>query len=279
MIVVKSIQHMASIASDYQDVMTGFVPTMGALHPGHLSLIRKCHEDNIKTVVSIYVNPSQFNDPADFENYPRETERDIQLLSEENVDYLFLPTTNDIYPELDSSIYDLDNLQNFLEGEYRPGHFNGVASVVKRLFEIVRPNRAYFGLKDFQQFKVIKSLNKNYQLGVDIIGCETMRENDGLAMSSRNKRLSKKERELAVNLSKALKIVAENGKEETPDRLEQMGKEFLAQYKGINLEYFKVLNSENLLDDVKNRNHTGERIALLAAKIGDVRLIDNMKVR
>ncbi|MEM9050819.1 MAG: pantoate--beta-alanine ligase [Bacteroidota bacterium] len=277
MIVVKTVKEINTLTAHFQRYSVGFVPTMGALHEGHLSLIRKCQKDNQKTVVSIFVNPTQFNDPADYKNYPREIEKDIKHLRANSVDCLFLPSAEEIYPERDKNTYDLGDLQYRLEGEFRPGHFNGVASVVKRLFEIVRPAKAYFGLKDFQQFQVIRKLNQNYNLGVEIIGCETLREDDGLAMSSRNKRLTASQRNLATNLSKALKLVAEYGGSKTPEKLEEIGKKYLSKYPEIDLEYFKVLNPDNLLE-TPERNTSEERIALLAAKIGGVRLIDNMVV-
>ncbi|MCH2214743.1 MAG: pantoate--beta-alanine ligase [Flavobacteriales bacterium] len=277
MIVVKTVEEMKALIGKSEWLSVGFVPTMGALHEGHLSLIKESKRDNQITVVSIFVNPTQFNDPADFRNYPREVEKDKTLLEKALVDYLFLPSKNEIYPKEDLHSYDLGGVQNHLEGKFRPGHFNGVASVVKRLFDVVKPTKAYFGLKDFQQFQVIKKLNENYNLGVEIIGCETLREDDGLAMSSRNKRLTDAERILAANLSKALKLVAEKGTSETSEKLEEIGKLFLSQYSGINLEYFKVLDPESLIG-VNPKKNPGSRIALLAAKIGDVRLIDNMMI-
>jgi pantoate--beta-alanine ligase len=277
MLIVETVAEMDSLMRSESAASVGFVPTMGALHEGHLSLVRKSQKENEKTVVSIFVNPTQFNDPTDFKNYPRDVKKDINLLSGEKVDYVFTPTAADIYPTKDNVEYQLGEISSTLEGAHRPGHFNGVASVVKKLFEIVRPKKAYFGLKDFQQFQVIRELNRKYNLGVDVIGCETKRDDDGLAMSSRNALLTKDQRDTALHLSKALKLMAHESKGKTPQELEQLGQSYLKKVTGIDLEYLKVVNPEDLKSPVQSSNH-GERIALLAAKVGSVRLIDNMFV-
>lgn len=277
MLIVKTVAHMKSLMREESGSSVGFVPTMGALHDGHLSLVRKCQKDNKKTVVSIFVNPTQFNDPEDFEKYPRVVDKDIQLLMAEKVDYVFTPSAADIYPSKDEQDYELGDISTTLEGEHRPGHFNGVASVVKRLFEIVSPQRAYFGLKDFQQYQIIKELNKRYDLGVEVIGCETQRDADGLAMSSRNALLSSTERETALHLSKALKLIAGASNGKSYNELEQIGEDYLSEVDDIDLEYLKVVDPENLKSP-NGENHQGNRIALVAARVGKVRLIDNMFV-
>ncbi|MGB6037721.1 MAG: pantoate--beta-alanine ligase [Cryomorphaceae bacterium] len=277
MIVIRKASEMTSLAEKLSDKSIGFVPTMGALHKGHLSLVKKSSSENDITVVSIFVNPTQFNDPKDFERYPREVEQDLDLLKQVEVDYVFLPSSEEIYPQKDEYHYELGEISLKMEGAFRPGHFNGVASVVKRLFEIVKPNRAYFGLKDFQQFRIIQELNIKFNLGVDVIGCETIRDEDGLAFSSRNTLLSEENRKLAVNLSKALRLMAENSSSMNHSELENLGKHYLQNYPEIDVEYVKVVDPVSF-EQPPVRAEKGERLALLAAKVGKVRLIDNMKI-
>lgn len=268
---------MTTLAENLPGNSIGFVPTMGALHEGHLSLVKKSSSENDATIVSIFVNPTQFNDPKDFDRYPREVARDLNFLRSETVAAIFLPDTAEIYPNQDLIQYELGNLTSVMEGAFRPGHFNGVASVVKRLFEIVKPDKAYFGLKDFQQFQIIKKLNEQYELGVDIVGCETIRDTNGLALSSRNALLSVEERTLAVHLSETLKLMASRSQRMSHLELEDFGKNHLKGYPDIEVEYVKVVDPETLMPPLTTLNR-GERLALLAAKIGKVRLIDNMKV-
>jgi pantoate--beta-alanine ligase len=277
MIVIRKAGEMTSLAENLPEKSIGFVPTMGALHKGHLSLIEKSSSENDITVVSIFVNPTQFNDSKDFDRYPREVEHDLELLKSVEVDYIFLPSNTEIYPAIDEHNYELGELSFVIEGASRPGHFNGVASVVKRLFEIVQPNRAYFGLKDFQQYRIIKELNKNYNLGVDVIGCDTVRDENGLALSSRNMLLSKKEKRLAVHLSKTLKLLSENSKSLNYLELENLGRNYLTKYPDLELEYIRVVDPESFEPPTAKTNK-GERLALLAAKIGKIRLLDNMKI-
>lgn len=277
MIVISKAGEMTSLVENLPDKSIGLVPTMGALHNGHLSLVKKSSSENDLTVVSIFVNPTQFNDPKDFDRYPREIEQDLGLLKAANVAYVFLPENDEIYPEKDEHEYELGEVSLVMEGAFRPGHFNGVASVVKRLFEIVQPKRAYFGLKDFQQFRIITELNKNYALGVEVIGCDTVRDEDGLALSSRNNFLSKEERILALHLSKTLRLMSENSASMNHLELENLGKHYLANFPELELEYVKVVDPKSF-ESPPEKAKQGGRIALLAAKIGGVRLIDNMKI-
>ncbi len=277
MIVIRKAGEMTSLAENLPEKSIGFVPTMGALHKGHLSLVEKSSSENDLTVVSIFVNPTQFNDPKDFDQYPREVEQDLELLKSVKVDYVFLPDNAEIYPEKDEHQYELGEVSLVLEGAFRPGHFNGVASVVKRLFEIVQPKRAYFGLKDFQQYRIITELNKNYNLGVEVIGCDTVRDEDGLALSSRNMLLSKEEKNLALHLSKTLRLMSENSESMNHIELENLGKKYLTDYPELELEYVRVVDPKSF-EPPTTKPKKGERIALLAAKIGKVRLIDNMKI-
>ncbi|MCA1751857.1 MAG: pantoate--beta-alanine ligase [Flavobacteriales bacterium] len=256
---------------------TGFVPTMGALHEGHLSLVRKSLSENTITVCSIFVNPTQFNDPEDFNKYPRQRESDIEKLRSTGCQVLFCPEHKTIYPQEDHNKYNLGPVADKLEGSSRPGHFNGVASVVKRLLEIVNPTRAYFGLKDYQQFLVVHSLVKQYSIPVEIIGCETVRDKGGLAMSSRNERLSSYEKELATHLYKALKSAKDAVNQGRDSGLETLGQEYFNGLAEPELEYFKVADARTLapIGDKKIGNDDSA-IALIAARVGGVRLIDNM---
>ena len=183
----------------------GLVPTMGALHAGHASLVKRSVKENNVTVVSVFVNPTQFNDKNDLKNYPRDLEADCNLLESAGADYVFAPAVDEVYPVADNRQFSFPPVDTVMEGAHRPGHFNGVCQVVSRLFYIVRPTRAYFGEKDFQQIAVIKAMVKNLGIGVQIVDCSIVREEDGLALSSRNQLLSPEERKIAVNISKTLK--------------------------------------------------------------------------
>ncbi len=255
----------------------GFVPTMGALHEGHLSLIERAQTENDLTVCSIFVNPSQFNDPNDFKKYPRHECRDLEMLESMRCDLVFMPGVDEVFPKPDEVKYDLSPIADVLEGEKRPGHFNGVASVVKRLFEIVEPDRAYFGLKDYQQYLLIKNLSERYGLGVKVIGCPTIREASGLARSSRNERLGVEDALPAAQLYESLRLIADKSRGHTSAELENMGRAHLAQYPRIEVEYLKVVDPDTLLVPMKD-DGTSSRRALIAARIGEVRLIDNMEI-
>ena len=253
----------------------GFVPTMGALHEGHLSLVRRSKSENDITICSIFVNPTQFNEVSDFQHYPRTLERDAELLESIECDYLFAPSASEVYPIPDQTVYDLGEVANVLEGEQRPGHFNGVASVVKRLFEMVIPHRGYFGLKDYQQYLVIKKLVENYDLDVEVIGCPIIRTQNGLAMSSRNTLLEEKQAQHALilnqHLAQAKKLIKEG---EAPESVEEIIRSGL-KTNGVDLEYFQIRKA----DDLSNPSSTDEPlIALVAARFGEVRLIDNMNL-
>ncbi len=251
----------------------GFVPTMGALHDGHLSLVKKAREANDFAVCSIFVNPTQFNESADFENYPRTLESDLNKLKSADCDIAFIPSTAEIFPERDKSQYYIGEVASVLEGAHRPGHFNGVASVVKRLLELVKPHRAYFGLKDYQQYVVIKSLVEAYNIDVEIEGCEIVRETSGLAMSSRNGRLSSEGMDNASVLYKALLIAQQSMKDgKSVADAENDARTYL-KAAPVELEYFEIRNRGNLSKPSINRNGL---IALVAARVEGVRLIDNL---
>jgi pantoate--beta-alanine ligase len=257
----------------------GFVPTMGALHDGHISLIRRSLSENHCTIASVFVNPTQFNDPKDFSKYPRQLTKDAQMLLEAGCDALFAPTVEEMYPRRDETIYNLAPIDAVLEGAFRPGHFNGVASVVKRLLELVKPTRAYFGLKDYQQYLIVKILAERYHLPTEIVGCEIVREREGLALSSRNQLLSDNGKAIAQNLSAALHLAKELGKTASLDTAEEMAREMLMDVDGLDLEYFQIVDRDTLQPFSERQVADAPAIALVAARVEGVRLIDNMIIR
>ena len=260
----------------YNGKSIGFVPTMGALHQGHASLIKQSLQDNDITVVSIYVNPTQFNEATDYQNYPRDFATDKSLLESLGCDIIFAPMNEEMYPEEDNRIFDFGYLGEVMEGALRPGHFNGVAQIVSKLFEIVKPHRAYFGQKDFQQLAIIKSLVKQQGYDIDIIPCPIVREEDGLALSSRNKLLKEEERKIAPliyqTLLEARKMACCKSVEET----ERWVKENLNKNPHMRVEYFKIVFENNLMP-VYDWKDSGEKIGCIAVRLGEVRLIDNVR--
>ena len=256
----------------------GFVPTMGALHSGHLSLVERALKENDFVVVSIFVNPTQFNNQADLKNYPRTLERDrekLKSLNHENI-VIFAPSVDDIYMEgVRSEAYSFDGLEDAMEGKFRPGHFNGVATVVRRLLEIVKPKRAYFGQKDFQQLLIIRSLVGQLNLPVEIVGCEIKRESHGLAMSSRNERLSENQRQKAGFIYKTLKAARKKFGIISAAKVTEWVHEEFKQLKDLDLEYF-IIADAGTLKPVKRKSKKKTYRAFIAAYAGDVRLIDNI---
>jgi pantoate--beta-alanine ligase len=255
----------------------GFVPTMGALHQGHLDLMQKAKQENDVLVVSIFVNPIQFNNPSDLEKYPRTLDQDKQLLQSVNCDLLFAPDAKEMYPEPDKTIYHFGKLATVMEGAFRPGHFNGVAVVVKKLFEIVSPHKAYFGEKDFQQLAIIQSLVKQQQLAVKIIPCPTIREADGLAMSSRNMRLSPEERAVAPEIHKILQKTVSLRNVLSPNEMEQYAKNAFNKIRAFDLEYVSIADDTDLQPIEHWNDVSGARI-FVALQLGNVRLIDNVRI-
>ncbi|HEU5292219.1 MAG TPA: pantoate--beta-alanine ligase [Cyclobacteriaceae bacterium] len=254
----------------------GFVPTMGALHEGHLSLIQASKRDNPITISSIFVNPAQFNNPADLEKYPRTPDMDIAMMEKVGCDALFFPDNGVMYESESTVRFDFGNLERVMEGKFRPGHFSGVALVVSKLFHIVEPDYAYFGQKDWQQFAIIRQLVHELKFNVKLKSVPTLREPDGLAMSSRNMRLTKTQRKKAVLLYQSLMQASDmlkNGSAIAAVKLKVH--QMLDKDPEIKLEYFEVADSENL----KLLNSVEEAVSPIlctAAFIGDVRLIDNM---
>lgn len=253
----------------------GFVPTMGALHEGHITLIRLAALENDFVVVSIFVNPIQFNNQEDLAKYPRNLEADIQLLEETGCKLVFAPSADEMYPEPDLTEFDFGQLDKVMEGKFRPGHFKGVAIVVKRLFEIVTPHKAYFGEKDFQQLVIIKKMVDMLQIPVEIVPCPIVREADGLAMSSRNARLTPEERAEAPVIHKALSAIKENYSWFIPDGVKQLVTGEIQENHYFRVEYVGIVDTETLLpfEDWQDVEHA---VVCVAAYIGGVRLIDNI---
>jgi len=258
-----------------QGLSTGFVPTMGALHKGHLELIKRAKAENDFVSCSIFVNPIQFNKKEDLKNYPRKIEDDINKLKELGCDLVFNPSVEEMYPEPDNTKYDFGNLEKVMEGKHRPGHFNGVAVVVKKLFNIIEPDKSYFGEKDFQQLAIIKALTKKLNLAVEIVPCPTIRELDGLAMSSRNSRLTRDEREIAPMIYQALKNVNKTASEKSVNELKKNFNESIAKYPKMKIEYFEISNIDDL-SSVKEFQKGKKYVACTAVFLGNVRLIDNI---
>jgi len=253
----------------------GIVPTMGALHKGHLSLIRESKKENNITVCSIFVNPAQFNNPDDLKNYPRDFDIDLDLLKQENCDIVFHPSVDEMYPVSPTDKFDFGPLEQIMEGEFRPGHFNGVATVVKRLFDIVKPTSAYFGMKDYQQLVIIHKMTKDLNLPTEIIPCKIVREKNGLAMSSRNQLLSKVEKIQAEMLFRTLKFVKIRSGFATIGEIKKNVERQFHKAKNVELEYFEIVDMYSLkpLKSWAGSNHV---IACIAAYVGKVRLIDNI---
>lgn len=260
------------------DLRIGFVPTMGALHGGHLSLVQHSLVDSLYTVVSIFVNPTQFNNPEDLAKYPRTPDEDLEMLREIGCHMVYMPQVEDIYPQGEQLLnLDLQGLDQVLEGKARPGHFKGMVTVVNRLFDIVKPDVAYLGEKDFQQLTIVRFMVEKLKLPITVIGGETIRHDDGLAMSSRNKRLIPEDRKAAVVLYKALDFIRRVEKAESlqPSELIEKAKKIIKNEPTVVLDYLEIVN-EHSLQPIENwKNIEGSR-ALIAASIGNIRLIDNM---
>lgn len=253
----------------------GFVPTMGALHQGHVSLVEKAIDETDIVVVSIFVNPIQFNDPNDFEKYPSTVDEDIAKLKETNCSIVFIPNVEEMYPEEPEESYDFGYMETVMEGACRPGHFNGVAVVVKRLFNLVQPDVAFFGEKDFQQLAIIKELVRKEQLQIEIVGCPTIREDTGLAMSSRNTRLSENEVQIATCLSFVLRNSISYKYGQNSKEISTKVYEYLDKIEGVDLEYFSIVDKDTL-KQLTEEESLNNAVACIAAVVGGVRLIDNM---
>jgi pantoate--beta-alanine ligase len=254
----------------------GFVPSMGALHPGHISLVQQAKKVCDIVVVSIYVNPTQFNNPEDLLKYPRTLESDLELLAKSECDIVFAPSNEEIYPlDLPKISLDLGTLNGVMEDALRPGHFNGVVNVVYRLFDIVKPSKAFFGLKDFQQVAVIKYMTNHFKLPIEIIPCPTIRESSGLAMSSRNLRLNDHQKETALIIFKTLNLAKELAQNLTPNEVKAKTIEFF-QTGELSIEYIEIVHPLTLVS-LTDKWIEGATMCI-AAFCGEVRLIDNQQI-
>ncbi len=276
--IIHSVDEMQQIANKYRswDKSIGFVPTMGYLHEGHLSLVRKAKEDNDVVFVSIFVNPLQFAPNEDLDKYPRDLKRDEELLEKEGVDFVFYPAVEEMYPDGFQTYVEVEKLTKVLEGKSRPTHFKGVTTVVLKLFNITKPHKAYFGKKDAQQLIVIKRMVKDLNLDIEIVGMPIVREEDGLAMSSRNKYLNEEERKQAVCLYKSLKKAEEliNSGETNADKIIGEMKRVIDNYPLAEIDYISI-NRLSDLEELKTIEK-GNTLVSLAVRIGQTRLIDNM---
>ena len=271
------ITHLNSIQSQHAAI--GFVPTMGALHDGHLALIARSLKENTSTVVSIFVNPTQFNNPEDLAKYPRTLKEDVRKITDLNPEIIvYAPSVEDIYDGNPvSQSFDFDGLENQMEGRFRPGHFDGVGTIVKRLFEIVTPTNAYFGEKDFQQLQIVKKLVAKNQLPVTIIGCPIYREANQLAMSSRNERLTSEERNQASIIYQTLTLAKNTFQSESIESANQLVQKAFEKHPLFDLEYFVIADEETLLPCIakeKNKNYR----AFIAGFVNNIRLIDTISL-
>ena len=276
--VFETINALQKELSQLKGKSIGLVPTMGALHRGHLSLMNQSLKDNDITVVSVFVNPTQFNDKNDLEKYPRTLDKDTQLVNSLGVDYVFAPTVEEMYPEPDTRVFNYAPQDEVMEGIYRPGHFNGMCQIVSKFFSIVQPTRAYFGEKDYQQLVIVKRMVEDLKLDIEVVGCPIVREKDGLALSSRNALLSKEERENALLISKtlfeSLKLAANYSLKETLSFV----KNTIQQNDNLELQYFEIVDANTLLP-LEEWEDSSSIIGCITVFCGAVRLIDNIKYK
>ena len=256
----------------------GFVPTMGALHQGHASLVKRSVAENDVTVVSVFVNPTQFNDKNDLKNYPRDLQADCQLLESIGADVVFAPEVEEMYPEPDTRVFSFAPLDTVMEGGCRPGHFNGVAQIVSKLFYAVAPDKSYFGEKDFQQLAIIREMVRQLDIKVEIIGCPIVRESDGLALSSRNMLLSADERQRALTISRALFASVEYAAAHTLAETKSYVEDIINGTEGLQLEYFQIVDG-NTLQEIKEWSDSDYIVGCIALFCGKIRLIDNIKYK
>ena len=256
----------------------GFVPTMGALHEGHASLVRRAVAENEIVVVSVFVNPTQFNDKNDLLKYPRTLEADCELLEKEGTAYVFAPSVEEIYPEPDTRQFSYAPLDTVMEGKFRPGHFNGVCQVVSKLFMMVEPDVAYFGEKDFQQLAIIREMVKQMNFPLQIVGCPIVREADGLALSSRNARLSDEQRKQALEISQTLFKSQEYAASHSLAETQKFVEESIAAAEGLELEYFEIVDGMTL-QKIASWEDTDYVVGCITVFCGEVRLIDNIKYK
>ena len=259
----------------------GLVPTMGALHAGHMSLMHKARKENDVVVASVFVNPTPFNNAQDLKTYPRTESADVALLEDAGVDAAFIPSVEEVYPEPDTRVFDLGKVAEVMEGKMRPGHFNGVAQIVSKLFGWVSPDRAYFGEKDFQQIAVIKKMVQLEGFDIEIVDCPICRHDDGLAMSSRNVRLTEEQRSIAPKIHKVLTDSLKWAEEHSPQEVKQMVADTLNGVEWLETEYYEIVDSLSMQpiekwEDVDKKSGA-VAVGCVTVYCGDVRLIDNIK--
>ena len=281
--IIRTLHYMEEYSSGQRNrgIAIGLVPTMGALHEGHLSLVKLAKEENQVTVVSVFVNPAQFNNPEDFATYPRTEEEDFKLLAAEGVDAVFAPLAEDIYPDgisANAKEYQLGKAAEVMEGLYRPGHFQGVARIVDLLFRTVRPKRAYFGEKDFQQIAVIRNMIKSEGLKIDIVACPIKRASDGLALSSRNALLTPEQRKIAPEIHNILKYSVEYSKNHSVKATHDTVVEHLDSIPEFKIEYFEIVDARTLAS-VEEWEESPWIVGCITVYCGQVRLIDNITYR
>ena len=276
--IVKGINELKSYLADSKKdgKRIGLVPTMGALHKGHLSLVERCVKENDVCVVSVFVNPTQFNDKHDLETYPRTLEADCALLEQAGCDFVFAPLVEEMYPEPDTRTFDFGPVMQVMEGAKRPGHFNGVAQVVSKLFYIVEPDNAYFGEKDFQQIAGIRAMVKQLQIPVQINACQIVREADGLALSSRNTRLTPELRAKAPKIARAMRESLELAKTKSVKEVHDYVVNTLNADPDLEVEYYEIVDG-NSLQAIQDWKDTDYAVGCITVYCGEVRLIDNIK--
>ena len=254
----------------------GLVPTMGALHAGHRSLIERARRENDTVVVSVFVNPTQFNNPTDLATYPRTEEADAAMLREAGVDYAFIPSVEEIYPEPDARVFDLGPVAEVMEGAMRPGHFNGVAQIVSKLFDFTRPTRAYFGEKDFPRIAVIRRMVELEGFDLEIVDCPIKREEDGLAMSSRNVRLTPEQRAIAPAIHNTLESSLDWARDHSVEETKRYVTEEINSFPQMEVEYYEIVNARTM-QPIADWSETESAVGCVTVFCGDVRLIDNIK--
>ena len=261
-----------------QQQSIGLVPTMGALHAGHISLMERARKENDIVIASVFVNPTQFNNPEDLRTYPRTEQADIEALTAAGVDYAFIPSVEEIYPEPDTRVFDLGPVAEVMEGAMRPGHFNGVAQIVSKLFEMVGPTRAYFGEKDYQQIAVIRRMAQLEGFDIDIVACPIMRHSDGLAMSSRNVRLNEEERAAAPAIHRILSESVEKAPAMTVADVKKAVVDALDSTPHLKTEYYEIVDGDTM-QPITDWSETKTAVGCATVYCGDVRLIDNITYR
>ncbi len=278
--IIKSIALLDDVLNAFRNESKsiGLVPTMGALHEGHAALVKRCVAENDITVVSVFVNPTQFNNPDDLRLYPRTLEADCALLEKLDVDIVFAPDVDEMYPEPDTRVFDFGMLDKVMEGRFRPGHFNGVAQIVSKLFYAVKPDKAYFGEKDFQQLAIVREMVKQLQIPVEIIAVPIVREQSGLALSSRNMRLTEQQRETASEIFKTLARSADLLEKQSVEDTKKFVVNSINNHEALSVEYFEIVDGDTL-QSITDWDDSPCIVGCIAVFCEDVRLIDNIRYK